>query len=55
MTDPTFETREALEERAAIVAWLRNLHWTHNCHREAQFFAAAIESGVHLLKGQDDG
>ena len=35
-------------ERAAVVAWLRGLNWTHMHHNQAQFFAAAIERGDHV-------
>jgi hypothetical protein len=39
---------EAAKERAAVVAWLRNLHWTHHNKRAADLFADVFERGDHL-------
>lgn len=39
---------EAKQERAAIVAWLRGLHWTHHLRPAAEKLADAIERGEHV-------
>lgn len=36
------------EDRAQIVAWLRNLHWTHRDAEPAKRIADAIEAGAHV-------
>lgn len=46
LTAQLAEARQA--ERAAVVAWLEGLHWTHANHKPALFFADAIEAGEHL-------
>ncbi len=38
------------EERAQIVAWLRNLHWTHRDAEPAKRIADAIEAGAHVTE-----
>lgn len=39
---------EAMEhERAAVVTWLRGLHWTHHLRPAAEKLADAIERGDH--------
>lgn len=45
LTAQLAEARQA--ERAAVVAWLEGLHWTHANHKPALFFADAIKRGVH--------
>lgn len=37
----------AEKERAAIVAWLRGLHWTHTHARAGDLFAGVFEAGEH--------
>lgn len=38
---------EAEKERAAIVAWLRGLHWTNVNYHAAKLLADAIQRGDH--------
>ncbi len=55
MTDPTFETREALEEWCRQSVRLIALKFVPNAQRQRDKIARVRTAHAHLLKGQNDG